>query len=153
MLTNFRTYQLSVTFHRQCREVVLPTYLKDQLLIYHRAGMLNLLSWLISLVPASIGCVIRGLRYNSRFRNPRYQSESFSRGFRISIEARSDGNFEITICDLTIYRNKMKWAAHAFYLSAQDIRNAEWSWHQFDEGMKRLVVYPSIEYRALVDAR
>jgi len=42
MLTNFRTYQLSLQFHRQCRTVVLPTYLKDQLLRASSSIALNL---------------------------------------------------------------------------------------------------------------
>jgi hypothetical protein len=32
MLSNFRTFQLAVEFHRSCRSVVMPHYLKLQLL-------------------------------------------------------------------------------------------------------------------------
>ncbi len=42
MLSNFRTYQLAVQFHRSCQEIRLPGYLKDQLLRASSSIALNL---------------------------------------------------------------------------------------------------------------
>ena len=41
-LANFRSYQLSVEFHRQCRDYRLPGYLKNQLLRAASSVSLNL---------------------------------------------------------------------------------------------------------------
>ena len=41
-LVNFRSYQLSLEFHRQCREIRLPGYLKSQLLRAASSVSLNL---------------------------------------------------------------------------------------------------------------
>lgn len=42
MLSQFRTYQLAVQFHRMCRELRLPHYLRDQLLRAAASVALNL---------------------------------------------------------------------------------------------------------------
>jgi four helix bundle protein len=42
MLSNFRTFQLAVEFHRSCRSVVMPHYLKLQLLRASSSVALNL---------------------------------------------------------------------------------------------------------------
>jgi len=42
MLTQFRTYQLAVQFHRSCQAIRLPGYLKDQLLRASSSVALNL---------------------------------------------------------------------------------------------------------------
>ena len=41
-LSNFRTYQLSVVFHRRCQEYYFPAYLKNQLLRAASSISLNL---------------------------------------------------------------------------------------------------------------
>ena len=42
MLTQFRTYQLAVQFHHECRAVKMPGYLKTQLLRASSSVALNL---------------------------------------------------------------------------------------------------------------
>ncbi|MGE3260564.1 MAG: four helix bundle protein [Bacteriovoracia bacterium] len=42
MLKNVRTYQIAITFHRNCRSVKLPDYLKDQLLRASSSIALNI---------------------------------------------------------------------------------------------------------------
>ena len=42
MLKNFRTYQLAVQLHRECKSKSLPSYLKDQLLRASSSVALNL---------------------------------------------------------------------------------------------------------------
>ncbi len=42
MLTNFRTYQLSLELYRECKTVKLPHHLKDQLLRVASSVCLNL---------------------------------------------------------------------------------------------------------------
>ena len=41
-LQNFRTYDLSITFYRECKEVKLPPSLKDQLMRAASSITLNL---------------------------------------------------------------------------------------------------------------
>ena len=42
MLSQFQTYQVAVQFHRGCRELKLPGYLKDQLLRASSSVALNI---------------------------------------------------------------------------------------------------------------
>jgi four helix bundle protein len=42
MLKQFRTYQLAIAFHHECRKLVLPAYLKNQLLRAASSVALNL---------------------------------------------------------------------------------------------------------------
>ena len=42
MLKNFRTYQLSVIFYKECKNVKLPCYLRDQILRASSSISLNL---------------------------------------------------------------------------------------------------------------
>ena len=42
MHTQFRSYRLAVDFHRQCRSLTLPDYLKDQLVRASSSVALNL---------------------------------------------------------------------------------------------------------------
>ena len=42
MLKNFRTYQFSVDFFHACEQVVVPTYLRDQLLRASSSVVLNI---------------------------------------------------------------------------------------------------------------
>lgn len=41
MLKNFRTYQIAISFHKSCRAVIMPDYLKDQLLRASSSVALN----------------------------------------------------------------------------------------------------------------
>ena len=42
MLSKFKTYQIAVQFHRDCREAQMPSYLRDQLLRASASIALNL---------------------------------------------------------------------------------------------------------------
>ena len=42
MLTNFRTYQLALELYRQCEDITMPRYLRDQLLRAASSICLNL---------------------------------------------------------------------------------------------------------------
>ena len=42
MLRNFKTYQLAIEFHKKCRELKTPAYLRDQLLRASSSVVLNI---------------------------------------------------------------------------------------------------------------
>jgi len=42
MLKKFKTYQLAIEFHRECKKIRVPTYLRDQLLRASSSVVLNI---------------------------------------------------------------------------------------------------------------